>query len=88
MGTATLGSCSKTLTPRAMCDLLPIRRLLIAYDTDQDGEAGAAKLAALSERMHRIQPPVGKDVTDFWQKGGRLRDWIAFHLARGGEVTA
>jgi len=31
--------------------------------------------------MHRIRPPVGKDVTAFWQAGGRVRDWVRFELA-------
>jgi hypothetical protein len=34
----------------------------------------------LSPRMQRIQPPVGKDVTAFWQAGGRVRDWVRFEL--------
>jgi hypothetical protein len=25
---------------------------------------------------------VGKDVTAFWQAGGRVRDWVRFELAR------
>jgi hypothetical protein len=29
-----------------------------------------------------IRPPVGKDVTAFWQAGGRVQDWVRFELAR------
>lgn len=82
VGVATLGSCSKRLGIRAMRLLLPITRLLVAYDTDDDGEEGALHLLGLSRRMRRMKPPCGKDVTEFWLQGGRLRDWVLFHLAR------
>ena len=29
-----------------------------------------------------IQLPAGKDVTAFWQAGGRVRDWMRFDMAR------
>ena len=35
----------------------------------------------LSPRMYHIRPPVGKDVTAFWQADGRVRDWVRFELA-------
>jgi DNA primase len=82
VGVATLGSCSKSLGVRALRYLLACPRLLVAYDVDADGERGAERLAQLSPRMHRIRPPVGKDVTAFWQAGGRVRDWVRFELAR------
>jgi len=52
------------------------------------GERGAERLGQLSPRMHRIRPPVGKDVTAFWQAGGRVRDWVQFELERrAGQVV-
>ena len=54
----------------------------MAYDVDIEGEKGAERLGQLSPRMRRIRPPVGKDVTAFWQAGGRVRDWVQFELAR------
>ena len=54
----TLGSSNKALTPRAMRYLLPVPRLLIAYDIDERGEEGAARLLELSARMTRIRPLV------------------------------
>jgi hypothetical protein len=39
--------------------------LLVAYGVDADGEKGAERLGQLSPRMHRIRPPIGKDVTAF-----------------------
>jgi hypothetical protein len=59
-----------------------VPRLLVAYDVDAEGEKGAERLGQLSPRMRRIRAPVGKDVTVFWQAGGRVRDWIRFELAR------
>jgi hypothetical protein len=32
--------------------------------------------------MQRVRPPVGKDVTAFWQADGRVQDWVRFELAR------
>ena len=57
-------------------------RLLVAYDVDAEGDKGAERLGRLLPRMHRIRPPVGKDVTAFWQAGGRVRDFVRFELAR------
>jgi hypothetical protein len=54
----------------------------VAYDVDVEGEKGAERLRQLSPRMHRIRPPLGKDVTAFWQADGRVRDWVRFELAR------
>jgi hypothetical protein len=53
----------------------------VAYDIDAEGEKGAERLGQLSPRMHRIRPPAGKDVTAFWQAGGRVRDWVRVELA-------
>jgi hypothetical protein len=87
VGVATLGSCSKgvtpTPTPKALRYLLGCPRLLVAYDVDAKGEKGAQRLEYLSPRMHRIRLQVGKDVTAFWQAGGRVRNWVQHELARG-----
>jgi len=82
VGVATLGSCSKGLDARAIGYLLPVSRLLLAYDTDAGGTRGADRLGALSARARRVRVPVGKDITEFWQQGGTLRDWVTFELAR------
>jgi hypothetical protein len=73
---------------KALRYLLGCPRLLVAYDVDAEGEKGAERLAQVSPRMHRIRPQVGKDVTAFWQAGGRVRDWIRFDLARLAAVPA
>jgi predicted nuclease with TOPRIM domain len=58
--------------------LLGCLLLLVAYDVDAEGDKGAERLRQLSQRMARIRPPVGKDVTEFWQGGGgRVRVELA-----------
>jgi hypothetical protein len=73
---ATLGSCNRGVSAKALRYLLGCPRLLVAYDVDIEGDTGAARLGQLSPRMRRIRLPVGKDVTAFWQAGGRVRDWV------------
>ena len=81
VGVATLGSCSKGVSPKALRYLLGCRWLLVAYDVATEGDKGAERLEQLSPRLQRIRLPVGKDVTDFWQAGGRVRDWVRFEMA-------
>jgi DNA primase len=80
VGTATLGSASKGLGDAALSCLLPVGRLLAAYDMDKEGDSGAQRLAAMSARVRRVRVPVGKDVTELWQRGGRVRDWVEYEL--------
>jgi len=82
VGVATLGSCNRGVSPKALRYLLGCPRLLVAYDVDAEGERGAERLGQLSPRMRRIRPPMGKDVTALWQAGGQVRDWVQFELAR------
>jgi DNA primase len=91
-GVATLGSASASLDLSAWGDyLLPVARLLVAYDLDKAGKTGADKLAGLTARARRVSVPAMpnvKDLTDFWKVGGKLRDWLAFELARFDLPTA
>jgi hypothetical protein len=87
LGVATLGSCNRGVSARAPRYLLGCLWLLVAYDIDAEGEKGAERLGQLSPRMHRIRPPMGKDVTAFWQAGGRVQDWLQFERARLAATT-
>jgi hypothetical protein len=91
-GVGTLGSALGNLDLSAWGDyLLPIARLLVCYDLDGAGKAGAAKLAGLTARARRVTVPAlpnVKDLTDFWKAGGKLRDWLTFELARLAVPTA
>ena len=55
-------------------------RLLVAYDGDEAGRKGAAKLAAQSRRIVRIEMADGSDLTDFYKAGGDLRGWLASEI--------
>jgi hypothetical protein len=81
VGVATLGSASATLTPRWFGSLLRLRRILVAGDTDVAGQAGAAKLAALSARCRMIKP-LRKDVTAMMLAGDDVRAWLHFQLRK------
>jgi DNA primase len=87
VGTATLGSCSKRLSPRALRYLLACSRLVLPYDADAEGDKGAERLCQLLPRARRARPPMGKDLTQFWQLGGRVRDWVRFELARSEQAA-
>jgi DNA primase len=76
-GVVTLGGCAKGLSTAAILLLLPVRELLVAYDRDAAGEAGAAKLLARSGRMRPVVVPDGKDVTEYHRAGGDVRAWAA-----------
>lgn len=78
----TLGSAANTLNDRWALDLLCVPLILAAYDTDRAGMKGAARLQSLSSRVHTIQVPKGKDITEFYQKGGDVFDWLAHELRR------
>ncbi len=79
---ASLGSCSGSVTQTILWELMPYTRILVAYDRDEGGEAGAERLQTLSSRLRRIRPAAGADLTDFHLSGGNLRGWLAYHLTR------
>ncbi len=90
-GVCTLGSATAILDPGAWgMYLLRLKRLLVAYDRDDAGERGAAKLVAMIARARPIQVPVMpnvKDISDFWKAGGKLRAWLAFQMYLHGLTT-
>lgn len=57
--------------------LLHLRSILLTYDADQAGEAGAEWLEEFSGRVRLTPLPAGaKDINEFHQNGGSLLDWI------------
>lgn len=81
VGAVALGS-AKGLPSAGLAHLLPCRRLLVGGDEDAAGASMAAKWRAFSPRVRSVHVPQGKDVTEFWQAGGRVRDWVLFEMAR------
>ena len=59
------------------------RAVMLAYDNDQAGDDGAAAIAGLTDAAVLAPLPAGdwKDVTDFYQAGGKLTEWIEPYLA-------
>jgi DNA primase len=60
--------------------LLPCHRLLVCGDSDAAGAGMVSKWAALSARVRAVKVPQGKDVTEFWQQGGQVRDLVIYWL--------
>ena len=87
-GVAALGGASKRIGDRWIVKLLEARRILAASDTDPAGEEGAARLLLQSERIRRVHPLRGRDLTDFYQAGGNLRAWVVYHLERMSHDTS
>lgn len=76
MAVVTLGSASATLDDYWLPSLLPLRTILLAYDSDEAGDKGAARLLALTSRAKRIALPHSKDVNAFFLKGGSVKEWM------------
>jgi len=74
----TLGSCAANPPVRALRYLLPLRRIILACDTDAPGRAAAERLKAEYSGLpfERAEVPAGKDATEFSQRGGNLREWV------------
>lgn len=74
---AALCGAARGIPVRWLPYFLPYARVLVAYDGDEAGRKGAAKLAVQSRRVIRIAVADGGDLTDFYTSGGDLRGWLA-----------
>jgi DNA primase len=79
---ASLGSASTSLSDRWLIDLVTVPLILVAYDVDPAGIKGASRLQSLSNRVHTIQVPKGKDITEFYRQSeeGDVFTWLAREL--------
>jgi DNA primase len=75
----TFGSASDRDIRPWLAYLLPARRLWIATDADDAGDAAAAKWATLTARARRLRP-TRKDITDMHTGGADLRAWLRAEL--------
>ncbi|MBV9358557.1 MAG: toprim domain-containing protein [Chloroflexi bacterium] len=82
VGTATLGSCSRRLSPGALRSLLGCSQVLVVYDADKEGDKGAEYVCQLLPRAHRARPPRGKDVSTYHELEGQVREWLQRELMR------
>jgi DNA primase len=76
MPVVAAGGARRSLGLRALQALLASPRVLIGYDADAAGDAGAEALQKVLRGSRRIRPPAGKDPTDYRQQGGDVRSWI------------
>ena len=79
---ASVCGATRQFPARWISYLLPYQAILVAYDTDRAGLAGAAKLRTWTSHIHPIQVPDENDIVAFAQRGGDLRAWLLFHLHR------
>jgi len=82
----SLGSASSGLSDRWIIDLVSVPLILVAYDVDKAGAKGAARLQALSKRVHVIRVPYGKDITEYHLQGGSVYSWVSGELRRAREL--
>lgn len=78
----SLGSASTGLSDRWIIDLVTVPLILVAYDMDKAGAKGAARLQTLSRRVHVMQVPWGKDITEYHAQGGDVYTWLEDELRR------
>jgi len=82
-----VSSGSASLRPEALWPwrdvFLGAGSVLVRFDPDAAGKAGKI-VEALGGRCRRVQVPEGSDTNEFLQRGGSVRDWLGFELARLG----
>lgn len=77
IGVSTLGGAGDRLDfSRFGKYILSASHIITVYDSDPAGQKGADVWEKLSARVHRVQVPKGKDITDFWQADGDLAGWV------------
>jgi DNA primase len=86
VGVLSLGTgAASTLNVAAWAKyLLPISRILVAYDGDSAGQRGSKSNMMLSARMIEANLGGRNDITDLHQGGENLRIWLLEELSRAG----
>ena len=79
-----VGSATSRPSLRFLLPLAQHTRWFVVLDRDDAGDKGAAWWGDFSERVQRVRPLQGNDVTDFHLAGGSLRQWVVYHLRRAG----
>jgi len=81
---ATLGSATARPDRTAILQLITSPLILVAYDADPAGKAGAEFWRGATARVHRLPIPSGNDITEFHQRGGDISRWIRAQLRLAG----
>jgi DNA primase len=79
----TLGSASAEIPTLDLLSLCSVKLVLISYDLDDTGMAGALKLASAYSGFMKISRSPG-DLTDFHLAGNSLRNWAVEELLLNG----
>jgi hypothetical protein len=82
VGVITTGASSHYIDPVTWSNsgLLKIQRFICLYDNDEAGEKAYQHTSQISARTTRFRLPVGKDVTEFIQRGGDITAYVKFIL--------
>jgi len=75
MACVTFGGEGRRIVEPWQIMLSNARRVLVGYDSDDAGDAGAVNWADLP-RAKRIRVPFGKDLTEYAQSGGNVAEWL------------
>lgn len=76
-GVCTLGSASDSFDwARYGKHVGYARWFLIAYDNDEAGDRGFEAWQSITGRARRAIVPIGKDITEAWQAGVDLSQWV------------
>ena len=84
---ATFAGAGRGVPLSWLSRILSYSRILVAYDTDGPGRAGAAKICEALPRAEDATVPIGGDLTGFHQAGGDLAGWLAPILANAYPLT-
>ena len=79
----SVGSAANGVAPRWIPYLFHYETILALYDGDEAGRKGLASLKQLSHKVKRVWlPSEAGDLNDFYLAGGKLQQWLSFHLER------
>ena len=87
VGVVTLGSAAARVGWAWLREFMTVKTILAAQDADAAGSKAASWWQALSVRVRRVRVPMGKDVTEFAQRGGNVRAWVQMELTRGRKAS-
>ncbi len=77
VGVCTLGSASsRAVDGRWLSYLMHCHKIILVGDGDAAGLNWVHSMGGISRRFCCASVPVGKDITEFWLKGGDLRQWV------------
>lgn len=83
---ASLGGAGKRALGRWLPWFLPYRCILVGYDRDEGGQAGAGRLLEVfGKRAVAVRVPHSQDLTGFHVAGGDLQAWISWELQQAGQ---